>query len=238
MVRDEELLALLRDANFFAVFLGIETPVEESLKETQKGQNTKRNLIESVRRIQSYGIEVMAGFIVGFDSDPADIFQRQIDFIRESAIPMAMVGILSALPDTQLWRRLEKEGRLLSEGAGTNTEASLNFIPKMDRQTLIDGYKTIMRTIYSPEEYYERVRASLKNTFSSSYYPAKTFKMEYVLGFFRVLFKLGMFDSARTEFWRFLRRVYSERRDLIGDAVVLAVMGYHFRKITEQYCAQ
>ena len=235
---DDELLAMMKRANFRRVFLGIETPVEESLKETQKGQNTKRNLIESVRRIQSYGIEVMAGFIVGFDSDPADIFQRQIDFIRESAIPMAMVGILSALPDTQLWRRLEKEGRLLSEGAGTNTEASLNFIPKMDRQTLIDGYKTIMRTIYSPEEYYERVRASLKNTFSSSYYPAKTFKMEYVLGFFRVLFKLGMFDSARTEFWRFLRRVYSERRDLLGDAVVLAVMGYHFRKITEQYCAQ
>ena len=182
---------MMKRANFRRVFLGIETPVEESLKETQKGQNTKRNLIESVRKIQSYGMEVMAGFIVGFDNDPADIFQRQIDFIRESAIPMAMVGLLTALPDTQLWRRLEKEGRLLSEGAGTNTEASLNFVPKMDRQTLIDGYKKIMQTIYSPEEYYERVRASLRNTFSSGYSPAKAFKKEYVLGFFRVLFKLG-----------------------------------------------
>ena len=235
---DDELLSLMKRANFRRVFLGIETPVEESLKETQKSQNTKRSLIESVRKIQSYGMEVMAGFIVGFDHDPADIFERQIAFIRESAIPMAMVGLLSALPDTQLWRRLEREGRLLSEGAGTNTEASLNFIPKMDRQTLIDGYKRILQTIYSPEEYYERVRASLRNTFSSGYSPAKAFKKEYVIGFFRVLFRLGMFDSKRKEFWQFLSRVYSERRDLIGDAVVLAVMGYHFRKITEQYCGQ
>ncbi len=233
---DDELLAMMKRANFRRVFLGIETPVEESLKETQKSQNTRRSLIESVRRIQSYGMEVMAGFIVGFDHDPADIFQRQIDFIRESAIPMAMVGILSALPDTQLWRRLEREGRLLSEGAGTNTEASLNFVPKMDRQILIDGYKKIMRTIYSPTEYYERVRNSLKFTTSTGYTPAKAFKKEYILGFFRVLFRLGMADPSRKEFWRFLGRVYKERRDLIGDAVVLAVMGYHFRKITEQYC--
>ena len=235
---DDELLALMKRANFRRVFLGIETPVEESLKETQKSQNTRRSLIESVRRIQSYGMEVMAGFIVGFDHDPADIFERQINFIRESAIPMAMVGILSALPDTQLWRRLEREGRLLSEGAGTNTEASLNFVPKMDRQILIDGYKKIMRTIYSPAEYYERVRNSLKFTSSSGYSPAKAFKKEYILGFFRVLFRLGMTDPSRREFWRFLRRVYSERRELIGDAIVLAVMGYHFRKITEQYCEQ
>ena len=115
---DDELLGMMKRANFRRVFLGIETPVEESLKETQKGQNTQAQPDRSVRRIQSYGMEVMAGFIVGFDNDPADIFQRQINFIRESAIPMAMVGLLSALPDTQLWRRLEKEGRLSSEGAG------------------------------------------------------------------------------------------------------------------------
>jgi hypothetical protein len=114
----------------------------------------------------------------------------------------------------------------------------LNFVPKMDRQILIDGYKKIMRTIYSPAEYYERVRNSLKFTTSTGYSPAKAFKKEYILGFFRVLFRLGMADPSRKEFWRFLRRVYSERRELIGDAVVLAVMGYHFRKITEQYCEQ
>jgi radical SAM superfamily enzyme YgiQ (UPF0313 family) len=234
---DDELLGLMQRANFRKVFLGIETPVEESLKETQKNQNTRRSLIESVRKIQSHGMEVMAGFIVGFDNDPVDIFQRQIDFIRQSAIPMAMVGLLSALPETQLWRRLQQEGRLLGAGAGTNTEASLNFITKMDRQTLIDGYKTILRTIYSPEEYYARVYASLKHTISNrTAYPLQKFRPAHVLHFFRVFFKLGLFDSARSDFWRFLRRVVAERRELLPEAVVLAVMGYHFRKITEQYC--
>src|SRR6266849_2944195 len=103
---DEPLLDSMRDAGFRRVFLGIETPVEESLKEAQKSQN-RGNLLDSVKKIQSYGMEVMAGFIVGFDNDPADIFQRQIDFIRKSAIPLAMVGLLNALPDTQLWKLLE-----------------------------------------------------------------------------------------------------------------------------------
>src|SRR5262249_39041438 len=105
---DQQLLESMREAGFRRVFIGIETPVEESLHEAQKTQN-RGNLVDSVRKIQSYGIEVMAGFIVGFDHDPEDIFDRQIDFIRKSAIPLAMVGLLNALPDTQLWRRLERE---------------------------------------------------------------------------------------------------------------------------------
>src|SRR2546429_8301416 len=128
----------MRLAHFRRVFLGIKTPVEASLKEAQKGQNTRHDLLDSVRKIQSYGLEVMAGFIVGFDNDPEDIFERQIEFIRESAIPLAMVGLLTALPDTQLWRRLEKEGRLLGEGSGNNTIDSLNFVPKMDPALLIE----------------------------------------------------------------------------------------------------
>src|SRR5205823_12041804 len=131
LAEDDALLELMRRADFRRVFLGIETPVEESLKEAQKGENTRRDLLESVRKIQSYGLEVMAGFIVGFDHDPDDIFKRQIEFIRESAIPLAMVGLLTALPDTQLWRRLEREGRLLAESTGNNTDGSLNFVPKM-----------------------------------------------------------------------------------------------------------
>src|SRR5437868_10703118 len=144
---DEPLLKSMQDAGFRRVFIGIETPVEESLKEAQKTQN-RGDLLESVRKIQSYGIEVMAGFIVGFDNDPEDIFERQIRFIRESAIPLAMVGLLTVLPDTQLWRRLKKEGRLLSEASGNITNCSLNFVPKMDPARLIQGYQTIMRTIY------------------------------------------------------------------------------------------
>src|SRR6266436_6164311 len=149
---DEPLLADMRDAGFRRVFLGIETPVEESLKEAQKSQN-RGNLLDSVKKIQSYGMEVMAGFIVGFDNDPADIFERQIDFIRKSAIPLAMVGLLNALPDTQLWKRLEREGRLLGEASGNNTTCTFNFKTRMDPALLIQGYQTIMRTIYSPREY-------------------------------------------------------------------------------------
>src|SRR5919109_1431586 len=152
---DDQLLVAMKEAGFRRVFLGIETPVEESLKEAQKTQN-RGNLIDSVRKIQSRGMEVMAGFIVGFDHDPEDIFERQIEFIRESAIPLAMVGLLTALPDTQLWRRLEREGRLLVESTGNNTDGSLNFAPKMDATCLVEGYKTILRAIYDPAAYYQR----------------------------------------------------------------------------------
>src|SRR5947208_11561507 len=136
----------MRDAGFRRVFLGIETTVEESLKEAQKSQN-RGNLLDSIKKIQSYGMEVMAGFIVGFDNDPEDIFERQINFIRESAIPLAMVGLLTALPDTQLWRRLKKEGRLIKESAGNNMDGALNFIPHMDTKRLVEGYRTILDTI-------------------------------------------------------------------------------------------
>src|SRR6266853_1562011 len=122
---DVPLLESMRHAGFRRVFLGIETPVEESLKEAQKSQN-RGNLLESVEMIQSYGMEVMAGFIVGFDNDPADIFERQIKFIQESAIPLAMVGLLQALPGTQLYRRLQKEGRIVCDGDGNNFDLRLN----------------------------------------------------------------------------------------------------------------
>src|SRR5438093_7140757 len=161
LAEDDALLQMMEDAGFRRVFLGIETPVEESLKEAQKGQNTRRDLLESVKKIQGYGMEVMAGFIVGFDHDPDDIFELQMKFIRESGIPLAMVGLLNALPDTQLWRRLEKEGRLLKESDGNNTNCSLNFIRRMDPARLIEGYKSIMQTIYSPAEYYKRALDSL-----------------------------------------------------------------------------
>jgi radical SAM superfamily enzyme YgiQ (UPF0313 family) len=233
---DDHLLALMRRSNFRKVFLGIETPVEESLKEAQKGQNTRRNMMDSVRKIQSYGMAVMAGFIVGFDNDPADIFQRQIDFITQSGIAMAMVGLLTALPDTQLWRRLKGEDRLLVESTGDNTDCSLNFIPKIDSETLIAGYKTIMRTLYEPAEYYSRALTSLKNTITIGMPPERPLNLENLMAGVRVVFKLGLLDRSRRDFWRFLRRTSSEDRSLLAEAVALAAMGYHFRRITEQYC--
>jgi radical SAM superfamily enzyme YgiQ (UPF0313 family) len=231
---DNELLCDMQRAGFTRVFLGIETPAEESLKEAQKSQN-RGNLLESVRKIQNHGMEVMAGFIVGFDNDPDDIFERQINFIRESAIPLAMVGLLTALPDTQLWRRLEKEGRLLGESSGNNTNCSLNFVPKMDPARLIAGYQSIMRTIYSPKEYYQRALDSLKRTSVPSWDPKQFHLVRDVASFVRLTLKLGVLDRERREFWRFFATAIAKHRAQFADSMRLAAMGYHFRKLNEAY---
>jgi radical SAM superfamily enzyme YgiQ (UPF0313 family) len=235
LAEDDRLLEMMRRANFRRVFLGIETPVEESLKEAQKGQNTKRDLLESVKKIQSYGMEVMAGFIVGFDNDPEDIFERQIEFIRGSGIPLAMVGLLTALPDTQLWRRLEREGRLLEESTGNNTDGSLNFIPRMDSARLIKGYQRILRTIYSPAEYYQRALDCLSRAAQSKPEPRRSRLISDVTSFLRVVLALGVRDPARAEFWRYMKRATLLHRQDLARAVTLAAMGYHFRKVTEAH---
>jgi radical SAM superfamily enzyme YgiQ (UPF0313 family) len=235
---DDELLESMRRAGFRRVFLGIETPVEESLKETKKSQNTRRDLLASVRHIQGHAIEVLAGFIVGFDNDPEDVFEQQINFIRESAIPMAMVGMLTALPDTQLWRRLKREGRLLGESGGNLTHSTLNYVPRMDAARLVEGYKTILRTIYSPSEYYRRALDCLARVVQDRREtpPIKTGEM--LLAFARVTFALGIRDRARGKYWRYLLRAAASHRNKFAYAVVLAAMGYHFRRITEAYCAE
>jgi len=233
---DEPLLANMREAGFNRVFLGIETPVEESLQEAQKPQN-RGNLVESVRTIQRYGIEVMAGFIVGFDNDPEDIFERQIDFIRQSAIPLAMVGLLNALPDTQLWKRLDREGRLLGEASGNNTVCTFNFKTRMDPAFLVRGYQRIMQTIYGPREYYERVLDSLRRT-----RPRPSDKHAYGAGVIsgltaltRILFKLGVIDRERKEFWRFFVKAVIKHRRQFAESLRLAAVGYHFRKLSDAY---
>ncbi len=230
---DLELLQLMKDAGFLRVFLGIETPVEESLKEAQKLQNTRRSLLESVRRIQSHGMEVMAGFIVGFDHDPEDIFDRQVDFIRESAIPMAMVGLLQALPGTQLYRRLVSEGRLLRDGTGDNMETMLNFVPKMDPKRLVDGYRSILRRIYDADAYYERVRR-----FLADYHPVHRARhsLSDYLAFLHSMVKQGVLAEERASYWKFLFDAATRYRHSFSTAVTLAIMGYHFRKITERVC--
>jgi radical SAM superfamily enzyme YgiQ (UPF0313 family) len=233
---DEPLLASMRDAGFNRVFLGIETPVEESLHEAQKTQN-RGNLLDSVRTIQRYGIEVMAGFIVGFDNDPEDIFDLQIDFIRRSAIPLAMVGLLNALPDTQLWKRLDREGRLLGEDAtGNNTVCTFNFKTRLDPAFLVRGYQRIMQTIYGPREYYARVLDSLGRT--SQTHTADTYTYSLPRGLaalMRILFKLGVMDRERKEFWRFFVQALIKHRTRLVDSMRLAAVGYHCRKLSEVY---
>lgn len=233
---DEELLDNMRAAGFRRVFLGIETPVEESLKEAQKSQN-RGNLLESVKRIQSYGMEVMAGFIVGFDNDPDDIFERQINFIRESAIPLAMVGLLNALPETQLWKRLEREGRLLGEASGNNTQCTFNFTTKMDPACLIAGYQRIMRTIYSPAEYYKRALESMMRTEQNGSEPQHYELLSSITSLLRIGIRLGILDRERKEFWRFLGQTATRHRLKFAESLRLAAMGYHFRKLSEVYGA-
>jgi hypothetical protein len=178
----------------------------------------------------------MAGFIVGFDSDPKDIFERQINFIRESAIPLAMVGLLTALPDTQLWRRLDSEGRLLQESSGNNTDCSLNFIPKMDKTRLVEGYQSILRNIYSPQEYYRRALDCLsrfKQNKSDSH--QSNFTSDFK-SFVRIILTLGIRDSERFQFWKYLLSVTMLYPRNFAHGMTLAAMGYHFRKITASYC--
>jgi radical SAM superfamily enzyme YgiQ (UPF0313 family) len=232
---DEALLASMRDAGFRRVFIGIETPVEESLHEAQKSQN-RGDLLSSVKKIQSFGIEVMAGFIVGFDNDPVDIFERQIDFIRRSAIPLAMVGLLNALPATQLWKRLEREGRLLgTEATGNNTVCTFNFKTRLDPAYLVQGYQTIMRTIYSPREYYERVLDSMRRTAEQLSEPSHYSLIRGITTLTRVFVRLGVIDRERKEFWRFFTHALFRHRTRIADSLRLAAVGYHFRKLSEAY---
>jgi Domain of unknown function (DUF4070) len=180
----------------------------------------------------------MAGFIVGFDNDPVDIFQRQIDFIRRSAIPLAMVGLLNALPETQLWKRLDREGRLLGEASGNNTVCTFNFKTRMDAAVLIQGYQSIMRTIYSPREYYERVLLSLRRTAQEFSEPQHYNLISSLTSLSRVLFRLGVLDRERKEFWRFFSRSVVKHRDRLAESLRLAAMGYHFRKLSEAYGEQ
>jgi radical SAM superfamily enzyme YgiQ (UPF0313 family) len=236
LAEDDKLLQQMEDAGFRRIFLGIETPVEASLKEAQKGQNTHRNLLESIHKIQSYGMEVMAGFIVGFDSDPEDIFDLQMKFIRESGIPLAMVGLLSALPDTQLWRRLEKEGRLLDVSTGNNTDCTLNFVPKMDMTRLVEGYKTILRNIYSSREYYRRALECLSRFHKNRIEPRQTTVIEDIRSLSKIIMTLGIRDSERAAFWKYCFNVLRFHPHDFAHGLTLAAMGYHFRQVTAKYC--
>jgi radical SAM superfamily enzyme YgiQ (UPF0313 family) len=227
---DQELLQMMKQAGFDRVFLGIETPVQESLKEAQKMQNTRRSLLESVRRIQRQGIEVMAGFIVGFDNDPEDIFQRQVDFIQESAIPMAVVGLLQAIPGTQLYRRLQKEGRIISDGHANNFDF-VNFVPRMDPHRLLEGYQSILKSIYRPDVYYERVRRFLEQ-----YQPhtgTRHIAFSDCQALARSILRQGILSRYAFSYWRLFLAAGTQYRRSFGSAIRLAIMGYHFQKLTQ-----
>ena len=234
---DPELMKLMKDAGFISVFLGIETPDEPGLIAANKLQNTRRSLLDSVAVIQSYGMQVMGGFILGFDTDREDIFDRMVDFIQKSGIPVAMVGLLQAMPGTQLFRRLGNEGRILDAGHGDNTGDKLNFLPHMDPARLIEGYRSVLKRIYSSAAYYERVKLYLNRTQPRG--GQKTSRQRWLTrgnarAFVTSILRQGVFGRQRWSYWKFLLAVATRYRHCIGTAMTLAVMGYHLQVITDK----
>lgn len=227
---DAQLLEMMCDAGFDSTFIGIETPAEESLHSCHKVQNENRDLLKNVRQIQKAGLQVSGGFIVGFDSDTPSVFQRQVDFIQESGIVAAMVGLLNAPKNTRLYEQMEKENRLTVDATGSNTDFTMNFEPKMDKRELQEGYRHIINSIYKEKPYYRRIRKLLMN-----YKPVKPGKNEIdfarIKAFLKSIVVLGIFKKGRLEYWKLLVWTTFKKPGLFIDAVTMAVYGYHFRTI-------
>lgn len=226
---DAQLLDLMVEVGFKQVFLGIETPSADGLRECGKQQNLARDLGESVRTIQEAGIEVMGGFILGFDSDPPDIFERQFEFIQRSGIVTAMVGLLTAIPRTRLYDRLTAEGRLVTQSTGNNTEAICNFIPRLGRETMTEGYRKLVRSLYEPPAFYARARELLDHLGSRG--PRPHIDSGHVWALFRSFWKLGLRHRGRREYWKFLGHSLGHHPRAFAMAVSLAIYGHHFRMV-------
>ena len=236
LVEIPEMLDAMSTAGFNMVFLGIESPNEEALITTSKGQNTSKNedagsyLLHAIRKIQHKGMEVTGGFIIGLDGDTE--FDSHINFIQEAGIPMAMAGLLTALKETDLWHRLKMENRLLDESSGNNTDMTLNFVPEMPREKLIKEYRRVISTLYDPtlKNYFQRCYRLLKHM---PYTPhnVRSIGREEVRAFMLSV-KRQMFSKQGFEYMKFLTKVLKSNRRMFPEAVRLAVMGYHLEKIT------
>jgi len=233
---DPELMEMMVKAGFDAVFIGIETPNEESLAECNKKQNTNRNLLESVKLIQRAGLQVTGGFIVGFDSDTPSIFQRQIEFIQKSGIVTAMVGLLNAPPGTRLYKRMREEGRLIDFTSGDNADGTTNILPRMGLDILREGYANLMQHLYAPDYYYKRAM-----TFLREYKGPKVrtpLDFQRLLAIVRSGIRLGIFGKERFQYWKIMFWTLFRRPAMLPLTITLAIYGYHFRKIFTSKIAQ
>ena len=229
---DPELCDLMARAGFKKVFVGIETPIPESLQECHKLHNQGRDLVESVNILQRAGLEVMGGFIVGFDSDQQDIFKRQFDFIQRSGVVTAMVGLLQALPQTRLYHRLLREGRLETAATGNNTEAVLNFKTKLNREFLQTGYRDLMKKLYEPKVYYQRIRTFLDQHRPRG--PRVRLSPADLRAFLKSFWLLGIAERGRHNYWRFFWSTVIRHPHQLRCAIELAVIGYHFRRVASR----
>ncbi len=231
---DDQLMHLMVQAGFEAVFIGIESPNKDSLIECNKYQNANRDMILSVKKIQDAGLEVQGGFIVGFDNDHPKIFEELTNFIQKSGIVTAMVGLLNAPKGTKLEKRLMDEGRLLKDFTGNNTDFTINFIPRMDSEKLLDGYKSVVKTIYSPKYFYERVM-----TFMKDFEPKKKkvfhLNPNYILALFRSIIKLGVIGEERIYYWKLFLWTLFRKPQLFSLAILFTIYGFHFKKISNGF---
>jgi radical SAM superfamily enzyme YgiQ (UPF0313 family) len=230
---DEELMALMVKAGFNVVFVGIETTQEESLTECGKSQNKNRDLVAAVKKLQNSGLQVHGGFIVGFDNDPLNVFENMINFIQKSGVVTAMVGLLNAPPGTKLHKRMKKENRLVTNFSGNNTDISMNFTPKMNYDVLINGYKKILDTIYSPKKYYERVKTFLIDFKPAAKKPS-ILTREDLKAFLKSVWILGIKKKGRKYYWKLVGWTLFTRPRSIHLAVTMAIYGFHFRQVVEQ----
>jgi len=231
---DEVLLTAMREAGFNQVFIGIETPDPKGLEETGKIQNLKLNMEHSIRTIQRHGMEVMAGFIIGFDSDKEDIFDRQITFIQQNAIPKAMIGFLNALPGTRLYHRLMMEGRILKASLGNNTHCmTTNFKTIMDPNRLKEGYKKILACIYDVnlKNYFERCSHFLDNIEYTGYFQRKIHIKDLNIFFRSICWQ--PWTPYGFQYLKFVLRSMIKHPNIFGEAISLCISGHHFYTITQ-----
>jgi radical SAM superfamily enzyme YgiQ (UPF0313 family) len=229
---DAELLAMMARAGFDTVFIGIESPDEAALAACNKKQNLRRDLIADVKRVQRAGIEVYAGFIVGFDGDTLSSFHRLAEFIQASGIVTAMVGMLQAPPGTRLFERMRNEGRLAGSMTGDNVDGTTNILPAMGLEVLQDRYRQLIGQLYEPRHYYRRVRTFLREYRVPLVRPHLDARR--LLAFARSIARLGIIGRERVHYWGLLLWTLTRRPRLLPHAVTLSIYGYHFRLITQR----
>ncbi|MCJ7518734.1 MAG: DUF4070 domain-containing protein, partial [Anaerolineaceae bacterium] len=207
------------------------------LAECSKIQNRNRDLAADVRRIQSAGMQVQGGFIVGFDNDSPSTFQSLVEFIQNTGIVTAMVGILQAPAGTRLYKRMQEAGRLISNFTGDNVAGATNIIPKMNINLLTSRYKELIRHIYSPEVYYQRVKTFLKDYQLPKIKPDVSFRKIWqdANAFILSIFKLGIFGKERKQYWGLVFWTLFKKPKLFPLAITFSVYGYHYRKVSETH---
>lgn len=226
---DPDLMHAMVRAGFDCVFVGIETPSESSLNECNKVQNQGRDLVQCVAKIQQAGMQVQAGFILGFDSDEPGIFDNMIRFIQESGVVVAMVGLLNAPRGTALYQRMAVEQRLTRPATGDNTDCSMNFLPKMGMQTLMEGYRRVIKTIYSQPNYCQRILTFLKN-YKMPADRKNKYQYREIRAFIKSMWHFGILRRGRRYYWMLLFWSLRKRQRLYL-AVSLMIYGFHFRRM-------